>query len=73
MSNSEEVARQWWSAAVEASRHVSTRVEGRARKQGGEVQCGPGVVLTFYRGRGSTVEVVTYDNSWSNGLNTIDG
>jgi hypothetical protein len=58
---------------VEASRHVSTRLEGRARKQGGEVQCGPGVVLTFYRGRGSAVEVVTYDNGWSNGLNAIDG
>jgi hypothetical protein len=35
-------------------------VEGRGRKQGGEVQCGLGVVLAFYRGRGSTVEVVTH-------------
>jgi hypothetical protein len=36
-SDGEEVARRWRSAVVEASRHVSARVEGRARKQGGEV------------------------------------
>jgi hypothetical protein len=30
------------------------------------------VVLAFYRGRGSTVEVVTRDNGRSNGLNAID-
>jgi hypothetical protein len=31
------------------------------------------VVLAFYRGRGSVVEVVTHDNDWGNGLNAIDG
>jgi hypothetical protein len=31
------------------------------------------VVLAFYRGRGSVVEVVTRDNGRSNGLNGIDG
>jgi hypothetical protein len=29
-------------------------------------------VLAFYRGRGSTIEVVTRDNSRSNGLHAID-
>jgi hypothetical protein len=37
-SNGEEVARRWWSTAAEASRRTSARVEGRARKQGGEVR-----------------------------------
>jgi hypothetical protein len=31
------------------------------------------VVIAFYRGRGSAVEVVMHDNGQSNGLNVIDG
>jgi hypothetical protein len=31
------------------------------------------VVLAFYTGWGSAVDVVTRDNGWSNGLDAIDG
>jgi hypothetical protein len=37
-SDGEEVARQRWSVAVEASHHANARVEGRTQMQGGEVR-----------------------------------
>jgi hypothetical protein len=37
------------------------------------VQIGPGVKLTFYRGRGSAGEAATGSNRWLNGLKAIHG